>query len=376
MATLQIEFNCLCMFVRDRASRVVHVLMPSTHHAPDHADHHVVRLIHPSFGAEPQGRSMIGWALALGPAQGAADVSLRPAGGNGAIADLSAAAGSAVERGLVERPDARIASRVTLRAGRIVQARAERTWMLDGREVSMAHRVVWEMENVSETEPLPWRSLGAAGPPPLGALNELAPEASLAGERVYRLRVFHTTPGALPPNDRRGTLDPATLARHFAHYYTLVGIPHPASHLLPALVEESRRAAAGRGAASLAALGALGLAWRRGGMGEDEGAMDRRRFVIGGGVALGAMLLFGRSAEAWGADGTAIGKVNCAVGGGDLQPPTPGTASAGGGWACLAGGGELSAGSVGTAGCLIGGGEVAMGAEASIACVVGGGQVG
>ncbi|HEX9939327.1 MAG TPA: hypothetical protein VGB15_19445 [Longimicrobium sp.] len=371
MATLQIEFNCLCMFVRDRAAKAVHVLMPSTEHAGHHADRHLVRLVHPSFGQEPQGRSLLGWALSLGPTEGTADLTLQPARGNGAIANLSAATGIGVDRALVDGPHERIASRVTLRAGRIVRADAERRWLLDGRELSMAHRVVWEMENVSETEPLPWQSLGAAGAAPLRALRDVAPEPGrTADERLYRLRVFHTTPGSLPPNDRAGTLRPEEMARHYAMFYTLLGISSPAAHLLPALVDESRSAAAGGRRAALGAAmgGVLGLAWWRGDRGavadEVGGALDRRRFVVRSGTVVGGMLLFGHAGEAWaatrGANGTSI-TVGCAAGGGDLRPG-PGTESMPGGKVnCGVGGADVDpahASAVINLDCPVGGGEL------------------
>lgn len=236
MATLEIDINCLCLFVRDEAARTMHVLMPSTsshhHHGADHQDafpQHVVRMLHGSF-SEKKGRPMEGWALVFGERPGSADTTLAPSGDGGSsaeVADLTTlTGGKSIERRLVEDSVDEVASRITFHAGKATALHAQAMWELGDRSIFMAHQVVWHIENVPEE--LTWISLGAEQPSPLPSLKELRPEA----DGSYRLSVYHVAPDDLPPTGI-GTLEPEQVKQHFRIFYDLLGIPNPGDDLLP-----------------------------------------------------------------------------------------------------------------------------------------------
>jgi hypothetical protein len=230
MATLQIVFNCLCLFVRDEQGETVHVVMPATkggHHA-----HHDVFLRHPSFPEAKQERSMEGWALALGPkedqpASAKVHTLLTPRA-TGEVLDLTAATvdesnpeGQKVSAALVTH-SRRVAARVTLRAGEVKAVDSETEWAFDRRRVRMATRVLWEMEVNSVDAPLDWRSIGAGGTPPVPTLASLGAEEPLlegpnltpGNRKGYVLQVFHSTPGELQAPE---------VTKHFRIFYELVG---------------------------------------------------------------------------------------------------------------------------------------------------------
>lgn len=274
MATLEIDFNCMCVFVPDHKNHRVHVLMPSTSDHNDHNDHshaapesggvapgcadqHIVRLWHSSFhsqGGSYQGIDMAGWALELGEKSGSADTVLEPltpARGCPRAVNLTYVAdGLQVRRELVpEIPvyHPEVVSRVTLYGGRVTALHAEARWKLKGRTIFMAHRVSWEIDNVPEE--LKWTPMGGTGDPPLRSLAHLPGSGGSGGTRRYRLSVYHVTPDALPPKDE-AVLDPHQARRHFRALYRLLGLCDPGDDLLPeyvpdesALAEKSRAVA-------------------------------------------------------------------------------------------------------------------------------------
>ena len=235
MATLEIDLNCLCMFVRDENAASVHVLMPATDHHHKGGEEpfppHVVRMLHPSF-AEETGRPMEGWALVLGETPGSADTALGHAsGGAGStpeVANLTGiTGGKSVARRLVDDvQNSEVKARVTLHAGKATQLNAQAVWKLKGQNIFMAHRVVWRIEDMPEE--LTWVSLGANQPAPLQSLKELKPEV----DGSYRLGIYHVTPDDLPPTGV-GTLKPDQVRQHFRVFYNLLGIPNPSEDLLP-----------------------------------------------------------------------------------------------------------------------------------------------
>lgn len=248
MAGLEIEFNCMCLFVPDEDAGTVHVLMPATDHHPHHGgnDHqdghaqgsaipkHVVKMLHPSFTGQKKGRPMEGWALALGAQPGSATTRIAPPdpSQNGAkVVDLTdLTGGRRIERRLVEdvvTPE--VASRVTLHAGKVTSVDAEAIWRFKGQNILMAHQVTWKIEELPED--LRWIRLGAGGNPPLASLSELAPES----DGSFRLRIFHVTEDALPPTGV-GALNPVQVGRHFGVFYRLLGITDPGEDLLPQIV--------------------------------------------------------------------------------------------------------------------------------------------
>lgn len=243
MASLELQFNCLCLFVPDPENRVVHVLMPATNGHPGHEHHeHVVRMLHKSFpGDEKQlGRGMEGWALTLGPEEATADTSLRlpPAAFQGGeLPDLSEVTEEVtgikkmVDRELLGlNPGPYVAARITLRSGGVSRMASEATWRLGDRDYALAHQVTWRMSDVSH-QPT-WERLngqpGVAPPPsPLPTLNDLEPEDDFG----IKLRIFHVTPEALPP--KVGTLSPEVMQAHYRAHYVLLDENDPEPEQLP-----------------------------------------------------------------------------------------------------------------------------------------------
>lgn len=218
MATLQIVFNCLCLYVRDEPGKTVHVVMPATRgHDPRHL--HLARLQHPSF-PEPEGkRPLEGWGLTLGSASQPASAqtdTLAPRQ-NDEILDLTAATADAatpggrkVKQEMVTGFHRAVAARVTLRSGKVMGRGSETLWDFNGRRVRMATRVIWEMEIDDVHAPLSWQPIGASGQPPLDSLAALGggdeplldEHEQETGRRGYRLQVIHATPRSVAP--RRG----------------------------------------------------------------------------------------------------------------------------------------------------------------------------
>lgn len=247
MPTLELEFNCLFLFAYDKKAESVHVLMPATgNHGPsgheDHSHHegsdhpgaavhrHVVRLMHRSFTEPHNRRDMEGWALVLGNEAESADTSITPVpppSTGEEVVDLTDVTGGAlIDRDLVQdQVHPKIVSRVTLHRGKVTKLDAEATWKIKKRDVFMAYRVAWRIENVPEK--LTWIRLGASGNEPLASLADIEHDSlGPNGEKVYRLTLYHTTNEALPPNDR-GPLDPKQVRHHFRAFYTLFGITIP-----------------------------------------------------------------------------------------------------------------------------------------------------
>lgn len=223
MATLEISFNCLCLFVPEPGTKTVHVLMPVTqrHHQ------HVVRAIHGKFGNG--GRSMEHWVLQLGEANGSPDLSLQPRcppSHYDEIVNLTPLADRRLDRRVID-DTTKVVARVELHIGQVKELRADASWEISGRRIAMADRVVWETGNVSD-EHLTWRHLGGTGGgnPPF-TLRELD-----GGSGAIKIDVFHVLPRALPPNDS-GALSQAEIRAHFQEFYRLYGITNPTEGQLP-----------------------------------------------------------------------------------------------------------------------------------------------
>jgi hypothetical protein len=243
MATLELQVNCLCLFVPDPENNVVHILMPGTKGHAGHDGHnghaesheHVVRMLHHSFEKEEEkllGRPMEGWALILGPEQASADLTLLPPQGasqGGALPNLSELTGKKVPRALVgPEPGDRVAARITLRSGRVTRMASEATWEIGGHPFPLAHQVTWQMSDVDHA--LEWQGLNGrpnTEPKPLETLQDLEPEDDLG----YKLRIFHVTREGLPP--KGGILKPEVMRAHYRAFYPLLGENDPGDDLLP-----------------------------------------------------------------------------------------------------------------------------------------------
>lgn len=243
MPLLELELNCLCLYVRDTGEngdeQIVHVLMPRCEGHGEHAGHdkHVVRMFHPDINEvidgkseRDTGRSIEGWALVLGKGASTADLTLRPPpeeASEAAIPALDELFGAAVDRALVaDAAHDEVAARITLRAGRITRLFSERRFRLKDRIISLAHKVVWEMNGVPTT--LDWRRLHATEEDvPLASLDSLT-----AKDGRYKLEIYAVTENALPPGTAP-TLSAADIKRHYAMLLCLLGIEEPSDDMLP-----------------------------------------------------------------------------------------------------------------------------------------------
>jgi hypothetical protein len=239
MATLKIDFNCMCLFVTSRDSESVHVLMPNTSgHGADHQ--HVVRLVYRDPTGKLQLAPMEGWALDLGTPVRSARRALDPAESvrrEALLVNLTGVTGQAVDPQLVTGavPD-KVVSRVSIHRGQLesVKAQTRHKWTLRGRRYFMAHQATFRIENVRDR--LAWTPLG---PPrdddvPLDVLGKVMPEAEDpdTGVRTYELKVYHVTPKGLPPR-MSPNLSEAETRHHFAAFYPLLGITRVDDGLLP-----------------------------------------------------------------------------------------------------------------------------------------------
>ena len=229
MAMLEIEFHCLCLFVRDEANDVVHVLMPQTH---AHPQPHVVMLYQRSF---PNGVRMQGLELVLA-GTGPADLSTLAPNARGEIVDLTKVTdrGSGGRKTPSDRVNTRhpkVVTRVTLKSGKVVDRDHQAEWLFRDTPIRMAYKVVWEISGVPD--PLEWNDLNTPDKVPFHSLDELEPDAKIGNEMLYKFRIFHTMPDRLPPNDTGPGMDPVLVRQHFRHLYDVLD-HHPLDDELPA----------------------------------------------------------------------------------------------------------------------------------------------
>jgi hypothetical protein len=245
MATLELQFNCMCLFVPEPDKKLVHVLMPSTNGHAGHPEHeqHVVRMLHKSFKSneneKTKGRALEGWALTLGPEDASADTNLVHNGTTpgGVLPDLSEITEAVLGMRKTISPDLLTAvpgdgvgARITLRSGGVTRMASEAVWEIGGKEVALAHQVTWRMSDVDHV--LNWTGLNGkpdTDPKPLDTLKSLEPEDDLG----YKLRIFHVTDAALPP--KGGILEPAVMREHFRAFYPLLGVEVQDGRLLPSI---------------------------------------------------------------------------------------------------------------------------------------------
>jgi len=246
MATLELEFNCMCVFVPEPSpggpdgQGSMHVIMPSTRHhhggGQEHAGEvHVVRMLHPSFlPAHPKGLSMEGWALTLGEgAPPSASTALDPGPNGETLVNLTPLAGGAMvpHRMVQDQFNDEVNARVTLGSGALQtdKIRSEAKWKFGGTDIRMAFRASWMME-VDPDRPLQWFSLDATAAPPIRSLRELTPEA----DGHYKITIYHVPERTLPPDPGdNGRLELSQVKEHFRALYVLFGIQNPTEDMLP-----------------------------------------------------------------------------------------------------------------------------------------------
>jgi len=235
MANLEIDFQCMCLFVPQPASPqgssgTMHVLMPITNgccHAPG-ADvpEHVVKLIHGDL-QEPRGVSLAGWRLQLGSGRGAADVSLEPRfrpkkKRKAQIVDLTRFTTLRVPPALLSDGKGKINAHVALHLGHLEKLNAEAVWDIGGEEVFMAYRMTWRIEGISERE-VKWTGPNGETRGPVDILK-LAPAGN--GDKTIRFGIHHQ-PERVLDTPRRPRLDPEEVRDHFRAFYGMFDVQRP-----------------------------------------------------------------------------------------------------------------------------------------------------
>lgn len=243
MARLHIDLQCLCLLVPDPARNSVHALMPAVD--GHHGEQHVVRMLHPSFVGQPEGRPMEGWALVLDDERSPANTSLSVPGFTPLPNLTTLSGGARVPRLLTTdlHPQG-ITARVTFRSGRVTATKDDPVgWTFDGKqpEVRLPHRLTWTLDDVPDQ--LTWTRLGGGSStpnPPIRSLRELTPEAP----GTYRILIEHAAASTV---GRGPSLRYEEARSHFSALYAPLGIAHihPGSpedmRLLPSTDDEAGR---------------------------------------------------------------------------------------------------------------------------------------
>lgn len=250
MLTLDIDLNCMCLFVpqpgSDGTTGSMHVLMPCTHQQ-EGANKHVARMLFRDRAGRFPHLDLANWSLTVGSAPGTASTTLVPSvpSPEGAVvADLTAPTGRRIDPKLVTQPNRSVISKITFNTGKVTSIRGQLPrWTFLGQPASLAHRVVWRVE--VEPEELVWEYFGKGPKPPepLTSLRSVLPYRRRSRD-VYCLHVHHVSEkafrirGGLSP--RTSVLTAAEVISHFAMFYDLLGIANPAPALLPSIPPQAQ----------------------------------------------------------------------------------------------------------------------------------------
>lgn len=234
MASLEINFRCMCLFVPEPGalqSRLgtVHVLMPITASCCDGkgtgVEEHVVKLVH-DYGSNPKGVSLAGWTLELGNEPGTAEVSLKPRVEpqeeefKPEIVDLSRFTNREVPRELLSGGDA-VNARVVLRRGYVHSLAAEAHWQIGEEILFMAHRVTWRIDGISANE-VRWTGPDGATDVPVDILA-LPSEDGQENDAVIRFGIHHQPERVIEQPDEP-ILDPDEVTAHFRAFHGMFGL--------------------------------------------------------------------------------------------------------------------------------------------------------
>ncbi len=253
MVTLEMDLNCMCLCVPDARAGAntgtVHVLMPCTNRYA-HADQHVVLMEYLDAQGTPVTVRLEGWALDLGYRnQPSASVTLAlPDGSAGnKIVDLTELTrdaedpiGRRVPRSMLNGPHPEVMSRISFHGGAISAIESQwPTWMLNGKELSLAHQVTWRMQ-VDDSQFLFTSLDGASQAAPLASLGQVQAE-TINGQQVCRLHVHHVAAKAVGVNSRPlpNALNEVEIRNHFRMFYMLLG-ENPTDNQLPAFPQRVR----------------------------------------------------------------------------------------------------------------------------------------
>ena len=244
---LKIKFRCLCFFVRDEETGLMHVVTPATCACEEGGvDQHEAYVVFPKKGGRLNDKGnfkdpgevgladyerMEGFAMVL-PSNGTSAVlDFRPS-----IVNVNGLTGDTVNPTLVRGPrDKRITSRITLPSGKMTSAVTPATWKLPGmNKIALARDVIWTIDNIPAETLMVRRSPFEVGKEP-GAeedLIEILPNSR--GE--FRLEIHHPLKGDFGrPLEER---DPEVAARHFHAYYGLYDQPGSTPDLVSVSVED------------------------------------------------------------------------------------------------------------------------------------------
>jgi len=226
MATLILEFHCMCLWVPNETAGSVHVLMPDTRHSGH--DPHEVRI---RQGAG-EGLLMEGLELVLRGNQ-RANTSLVPSRVTqpvGELPDLSKLPGSNLVDPdlLTTKHPANVVSRVTLLSGGVFEILARGTlWHLGGKDRVLSHQVTWIIGGLEKLE---WQELNGSGATAPVQLSDLTPEPGT--KDVFRVEIHHVLKGTLT---HPGNLSPEEVRHHFAAFYGPLGVSDLNDDLLPSI---------------------------------------------------------------------------------------------------------------------------------------------
>lgn len=231
---LKITFRCLCFFVRDEETGLMHVVTPATCGCEEGGvDAHEAYVVFPKKGGRlnDQGyrreegqegfadfERMEGFSMVL-PSNGTnAVLDFRPS-----VMDVNSLAGDVVSPALVRGPrDKRITSRITLPSGKMSSAITPATWKFpEGKKIALARDVIWTIDGLPDEPLMVRRSPFEVGkdPGPEEDLIEIRPDSR--GE--FRLEIHHPRAGDFGrPLEER---DPKVTSRHFKAYYELYDQP-------------------------------------------------------------------------------------------------------------------------------------------------------
>jgi hypothetical protein len=247
MPTLEIDLNCMCLFVPDpnqpdAGTGTVHVLMPCTHHAGA-GDPHVVQMDYMDTRGAHRTVRLEGWGLELGNKDMPnARLSLALPGESPStrIVDITEQTrgadhpdGRRVPRSMLTGRDHSVIARISFHGGMLMDIDSQwPDWMLGGSRIRMAHRLTWRMQ--VDDRALAWTPLNGPGEPPLPSLAEVK---SVGDAQIQRLHVHHVAEKAFDPETGMPLsreLNEDDIRDHFRMFYMLLG-EEPTEAQLPTL---------------------------------------------------------------------------------------------------------------------------------------------
>ena len=243
MATLIVDFHCMCLFVPDGDR--VHVLLPAMHgdggetgdvicraeDATATSHRHLARVRNPKFPDRKLGKPIDNLILKLGNGTGAnTDLNGNPER-QPRLPNLTEVSNEFVPQALVTGPLAEdLTARFTLGSGAVLSRHSDpHSWNWAGNtDIQLANTVTWIVPDSPDALDWEW---GANNERPIQSLSrDLTPLT----EDVYRISIHHETKQTLCG----GEIDIAAMQHHFAQFYRLLGMQPPTPAECPRLFPE------------------------------------------------------------------------------------------------------------------------------------------